>query len=130
MKRNFPDFVWCLDKKKRLELDSQTETFVVEPQPNQGIGILGQNTVIVTSKSIYTFTSTRVERLFDLLITPFQISRTDADDRDDIPPHVFLEANARHFTRCSVTISNVQGCTFELTRPSGVQLTTSSYHQS
>ena len=138
MEIKFPDFVWCVDKE-RLELDPQTESFVVEPQTNQGLKILRQNMVKVTSRSIYTFINyTGVERLlFDLLITLFQISRRDIDDVDNLddtgsyPPRVFLEANARDFTCCSVSISNVQGCTFELTRPSGgVQQTTSSYHQS
>ena len=131
MEIKFPDFVWCVDKETRLELDPHTESFVVEPQTNEGMRILRQNMVKVTSRFIYRC-------MFDLLITLFQISRRDIDDtdhRDDTgsyPPRVFIEANARHFTCCSVSISNVQGCTFELTRPSGggVQPTTSNYHQS
>ena len=52
MEIKYPDFVWYLYKKKRLELDPQRESFVVEPQTNQGMRILGQNTVKVTSRSI------------------------------------------------------------------------------
>ena len=68
-----------------------------------------------------------------------QIGKNDIDDvgrcSDNVfcPPRVLLEANARHFTHCSVTINHVrgcavkpsqpsgdvQGCTFELTEPSG-----------
>ena len=41
------------------------------------------------------------------------------DDIDVYPPRVFLEAKASHFSSCSVSIKDVEGCTFERTQPAG-----------
>ena len=71
MEKKFPDFVWCLDTETRLEVDPQTESFIVEPHTEQGIRILRQNKVKVTSTPLYTC----VERYHcDQLITPFRYS--------------------------------------------------------
>ena len=54
-----------------------------------------------------------------------QINKSDVDDMDSFddidvyPPRVFLEARAKHFSCCLVTIKDVQGCTFKLTQPAG-----------
>ena len=49
IEEHFSDFVWCLDKKTRLELDPQTESFVVELHTDQGLRIVRQNMVKVIS---------------------------------------------------------------------------------
>ena len=45
MRDKFPDFVWYPQEKSRLELEPEIENFVVEPQAERGIRIIGSNTV-------------------------------------------------------------------------------------
>jgi hypothetical protein len=105
MKNTYPGFVWRSHEKRRLDLEPEVESFTVKPPPtDQGISIKGPNT-----------------------ISKYDIDDTNRLDEIEVhPPRVFLEAKARYFTDCSVSIHNVCGCTFKLTQPSddGVHLIT------
>ena len=124
MKNNYQNFVWRPRELTRLDLDPEVATFILELQTCDGITIQGPNIVC----SILQTTKCPRNRLYIAHnYNPLQIYKDDVDDihrhrftdADFYPPRIFLKANERHFTHCSVSVENVQGCTFELPQLSG-----------